>query len=301
MSGSRLILNADDFGLTRGINRAVAELYTAGALSSATLMANGPAFEDAVGIARSHPGLGVGCHVVLTDGVPLSKPSDVSSLLGADGRSFRPSLAGFLLAVLSGRVREEEIALEAAAQVQRLQASGIAVTHLDTHKHTHILLGVARPLLSVAERAGVGAVRNPFEQNWSLAVSHSDPKRRLQVWLMARLRRQFEALPQIQSGAVQTTDGTVGISATGRLDEASLRAMIVAMPPGVWEIVCHPGYNDADLDLVTTRLRGTRDVEREALLAAFGQEAENLQLPRPDLIHYGNLGPEYGSIGAHPR
>ena len=301
MAGSRLILNADDFGLTRGVNRAVAELYVAGALSSATLMANGAAFGDAVAIALAHPGLGIGCHVVLTDGVPLSRPKDIPSLLGPDGQSFRPSLAGFLLAVLAGRVREDEMALEAAAQVQRLQEAGIAVTHLDTHKHTHILPGVARPLLAVAERAGIGAVRNPFEQNWSLAVSHSDPVRRLQVQLMAQLRKRFKALPQIQSGAVQTTDGTVGISATGRLDEPSLRALMAAMPEGVWETVCHPGYSDTDLDTVRTRLRGTRDVEREALLAVFGQEAPNPQLPRPELIHYRNLSPAYGSIGAHAR
>src|ERR1700729_307855 len=70
----RLILNADDFGLTAGINRAIGELHAAGALTSATLMANGPAFDDAVRVASAHPTLGVGCHVVLTDGAPVSPP-----------------------------------------------------------------------------------------------------------------------------------------------------------------------------------------------------------------------------------
>src|SRR5580658_4026345 len=97
---TRLIINADDFGLTRGINRAIAELHSAGALTSATLMANAPAFDDAITIAHSLPTLGVGCHIVLTDCTPLSHPQQVPSLLGADGKNFRPSLIDFLFAVI---------------------------------------------------------------------------------------------------------------------------------------------------------------------------------------------------------
>ena len=92
---ARLILNADDFGLTRGINRAIGELHANGAVTSATLMANGPAFDDAVAIALKRPTLGVGCHVVLTDGIPVSHPSDIPSLLGSDGKTFRSSLPDF--------------------------------------------------------------------------------------------------------------------------------------------------------------------------------------------------------------
>jgi predicted glycoside hydrolase/deacetylase ChbG (UPF0249 family) len=88
---SRLIINADDFGLTSGINRSIAELNRAGVLTSATLMATGPAFEDAIAIARSLPSLGIGCHIVLTDGVPASLPETIPSLLGPDGKTFRPS------------------------------------------------------------------------------------------------------------------------------------------------------------------------------------------------------------------
>src|SRR5207253_7684606 len=113
---ARLIINADDFGLTQGINRAVAELHDAGALTSATLMASGPAFEDAVEVARSRPNLGVGCHIVLTDGVPVSPPESIPTLLGPDRRSFRPSLCEFVQAVLLGRVREADLAREMLAQ-----------------------------------------------------------------------------------------------------------------------------------------------------------------------------------------
>jgi chitin disaccharide deacetylase len=284
---TRLIINADDFGLTPGINRAVAELHAAGAVTSATLMAGGTAFEHAVSVSHAHPSLGVGCHVLLTDGVPVSDARSIPTLLGKGGRSFRPKLSEFLLAVLSGRVRGEEIEREALAQIERLQRAGIALTHLDTHKHTHMLPGVSRPLLAAAERAGVPAVRNPFEKHWSLEVSHSPMLRYLQVQLSRSLRKRFAALPQIRSGRINTTDGTVGISATGNLDAENLQKILEAMPEGTWELVCHPGYNDSDLDSVTTRLRGTREVEYRALLKAFsGQPKHSLPIK---LVNYGSL------------
>src|SRR5450755_4685798 len=141
---ARLILNADDFGLTRGINRAIAELHSAGALTSATLMANGPAFDDAVAIAHAHPTLGVGCHIVLTDGVPLAPPEHIPGLLGPNARTLRPSLADFVQALLRGKIKSAEIELEALFQIHRLQRAGIKITHLDTHKHTHIFPVVAQ-------------------------------------------------------------------------------------------------------------------------------------------------------------
>jgi hopanoid biosynthesis associated protein HpnK len=282
---TRLIINADDFGLTPGINRAILELHQAGVLTSATLMANGPAFDDAIAIAHTNPALGVGCHVVLTDGIPLSPPQSIPTLLGPDGKNFRPTLSSFLIAALRGRISAEEIAREALAQIQRIQQAGLEVTHLDTHKHTHILPSVARPLLAVAEENGIGAIRNPFEEPWSLSLGKGGWIRGLQVRLLHSLLKRFEALPQIRSGRILTTNGTIGISATGRLDASTLRAMLDTMPEGLWELVCHPGYNDRDLNAVTTRLRATREIERTALLTS------SLHLSSFELIHYGKLKP----------
>jgi chitin disaccharide deacetylase len=286
---ARLIINADDFGLTRGINRAIAELHQANALTSATLMATGPAFDDAVAVAHANPTLGVGCHVVLTDGVPVCDPQSIPTLLGEDGKSFRPSLVDFIQVLLRGRIREEEIEREALAQVQKLQRAGIHITHFDTHKHTHLFPAVARPLLRVAECASVGAVRNPFEQRWSLALGHGNRLRRLQVKLLGRLKTQFERQPQIRDARVLTTDGTIGISATGHLDAGTLRQILEALPAeGSFELVCHPGYNDGELDRVTTRLRTHRDIERLALLSELPLLSLHPNAPR--LIHYGELG-----------
>lgn len=291
----RLIVNADDFGLTRGINRAIAELHDAGALTSATLMANGPALDDAVFIAHARPSLGVGCHVVLTDGIPVSPPHEIPSLLDPTSPTprFRPSLLQFHLAVFRGRIQPADIAREAAAQIARLQSAGLRVTHLDTHKHTHMLPSVARVLLDVAERSGIGAVRNPYEPDWATRISHTSATRRFQIRLLNRLHDRFLALPQLRGGSVHTTGGTLGVSATGTLDQPMLEALLQHAPEGTWELVTHPGYNDRDLDAVTTRLRSTREVEYHALLAAFANSSSHSRNPSSlQLIHYGELPPQ---------
>jgi predicted glycoside hydrolase/deacetylase ChbG (UPF0249 family) len=293
---NRLIINADDFGLTRGVNRAIAELHEAKAITSATLMATGPAFEDAVATAHAHPGLGVGCHIVLTDGVPVSPPQSIPTLIGADGRSFRPKLLDFVQTALRGGISEDEIEREALAQLQKIQRAGISVTHFDTHKHTHLFPIVARPLLRLAERSGIRAIRSPFEQPWSLALGHGGGLRRFQVKLLSYFRARFADISQIRDARVLTTDGTIGISATGHLDAPTLREILNALPgEGTFELCCHPGYNDDDLDRVVTRLRGHRDVERLALLAEVPQFS--LHPNAFQLIHYGELGAAVSVVG----
>jgi chitin disaccharide deacetylase len=285
---ARLILNADDFGLTPGINRAIGELNSAGVLTSTTLMANGPAFEDAVAVAHAHPTLGVGCHIVLTDGIPVAPPETIPSLLGPDRKSFRPSLADFIQALLRGKIKSAEIELEALFQIHKLQRSGIAITHLDTHKHTHLFPVVARRLLALADSNRIHAIRNPFEPDWSRALNQGSPARRLAIKIITGLRPRFEASLHLHQVRVLTTDGTVAISATGQLNATTLAQTLAALPStGTYELCCHPGYNNGDLDRVTTRLRAQRDVEREALLTEIPRILA--QTNAPSLIHYGDL------------
>ncbi|MGC9197484.1 MAG: ChbG/HpnK family deacetylase [Acidobacteriaceae bacterium] len=278
---ARLILNADDFGLTNGINRAVAELHQAGVLTSATLMANGPAFQDAVRIALDHPSLGVGCHIVLTDGVPVSPPEAIPTLLSADGRTFRPKLTQFIRDLLLGRIRESEIQCEALAQVRKIQHSGIRITHLDTHKHTHVFPPVTRALLQVMQVTSVAALRNPFEPDHTRAYARL--KRRLQISLLNEFQNGFHRIipPSL------TTNGTFGISATGSLNAEELSELFRHIPgQGTFELLCHPGYNDQDLDAIPTRLREHRQTERRALLREV--PAMLLHPQSPQLIHYGD-------------
>lgn len=281
----RLIINADDFGLTPGINRAIIELHHAGTVSSATLMATGPAFADAVTLALVNPTLGVGCHILLVDGTPVSPPETIPTLLGPDRQHFHPSLSTFARDLILGRIDETEIEREALAQIQKLQRSGVDVTHLDTHKHTHIFPKVARPLLRLVNQTSITSIRNPFEPA-PLCVSLDPPFiRRAQLAALNRFQPAFDRL----AAHTLTTDGTLGIAATGNLTAPTLQRLLASLPQdGTYELCCHPGYNDADLARIPTRLRASRDVERQAFLAVAPQI---LSLPNaPQLIHYGNLG-----------
>ena len=295
---TRLIVNADDLGVTRGVNRAVGELYRAGVLTSATLMASGAEFEDAVAMAHAHPGLGVGCHVVLTDGVPLSPPETIPSLLGrsvSGPARLRSSLSQFAGAALLGQLDEAEMEREAEMQITRVLDAGIRPTHLDTHKHTHLFPFVLRAVLRAAERLGVPAIRNPFEPRWAMRQGHGDLLRRLQMRTLDGFQRMFFGQPALLDGTVQTTDGAIGISATGELDRATLESMLAVLPVGTWELVCHPGYDDADLGRVRTRLRAERDVERQALLAVIPALRANAGL---HLISFADLATARDLSGA---
>jgi chitin disaccharide deacetylase len=266
----RLIINADDFGLTAGVNRAIVEAHEKGVVSSATLMANGPAFAQAVSLAQSTPRLGVGCHVVLVDGAPLLPQTQVHSLLDRSGNSigdprFREGISKFGALAMLGRLAADEIEAEATAQIRKLQASGIPVTHLDSHKHTHLFPRVLRPLLRAAKSCGVRAIRNPFEriQGSQLAASPNLWRRWTEVGVLRSLARQFREA--VQQAGITTPDGTLAIVATGALNGRLLRLMVENLPEGTWELVCHPGYNDADLQGIRTRLRESREQELRIL------------------------------------
>lgn len=260
---NRLIVNADDFGLTFGVNQSIRHLREVGALSSATLMAVADHTSAAAGMAVLRPELGVGCHVVLVDGTPASPAKTLDELVLASG-AFRPTLGKFVLDLTRGSIPEIEIEVEAIAQIQRLQALGVRVSHVDTHKHTHMFPGVLRPLLRAAAACGVRAIRNPFEPEWaSSATRHAPFPRRVQVSVLRSLQETFLRL--VKEAGFVTTDGSIGVLATGTLDAATLRSLLEAMPTGTWELVCHPGYLDQALGRVTTRLKESRQVEHAAL------------------------------------
>jgi predicted glycoside hydrolase/deacetylase ChbG (UPF0249 family) len=289
-------VNADDFGLTSGVNRAIALASREGILTSASLMANSRAITEAVGIAKSSPELRTGCHIVLIDGEPLT--CELATLTHGAGR-FRTRLKDFASAAVRNQLSTDEIQREAEAQIRKLQVQGITVTHVDSHKHTHIFPQVLRPVLRAAKACGVFAVRNPFEP-WG-----SRPPglvRRIPA-LWGRVagvacfhvfERAFRRM--IEEEGMRTTDGTLGIAVTGLLDQKILSAMLERLPEGTWELVSHPGYSDGDLAAAGTRLTRSREIELAALTSA---ETKSLIAQRGiDLISYAGLKSTTPQAGA---
>ena len=293
----RLIINADDFGLTAGVNRAIAEACQRGLVTSTTLMANAQAFDDAVALASSLagtlPSFSVGCHIVLLDGRPLLPPERVSTLLApttGNGSRFRNSFGDLLLAELRGKLEPEQVQAEAAAQFQRLQRAGIQPSHFDSHKHAHMLPQVLRPLLRAARDCGVPAVRNPFGQVWPLPLG--ELMRRVRLWnrlaalnVLRNFAAKFRAT--VEAHGLRTTDGSVAVLVTGALDLKLFARMMERLPEGTWEFVCHPGYNDAELDGIRTRLRQSRQQELQLLTSPEAREA--LECRGIQLISYREL------------
>lgn len=283
----RLIINADDFGLTSGVNQAIKEASRACAITSATLMANSQAFAEAVQLAKNLPRLGTGCHIVLIDGEPVSR--NLHSLTSG-GSGFTSSLKDFALAAIGKKLSQEEIQREAEAQIRKIQSAGIAVTHVDTHKHTHIFPHVLQPVLKAAKFCGIQAIRNPFEpfRAWPLGVITGRPslwKRLLEVALLQKFSSAFRQA--IAEEGMISTDGIAGVIATGGLDQSLLTATINTLPDGTWELVCHPGYVDEALGKAGTRLLGSRQTELEALRSQQTREA--LARRRVELISYADL------------
>ena len=265
----RLIINADDFGFTSGVNRAIIEAHTRGIVTSSTLMANGPAFAQAVQLAKTVPALSVGCHVVLIDGEPVLPAERLPSLTtGTSAPRFRDGLKTFAARSIAGRIHSDEIAAEAAEQIRKIQSAGITLSHFDTHKHTHLFQKVLEPLLGAAAACGVRAVRNPFGPRFPLRSSRLLARPNLWTrWAEVRVLRRFagEFRKAVNRQGFVTTDGTLGIEVTGALDETLFHAIARSIPQGTWEFVCHPGYNDADLQAARTRLRQSREEELRVL------------------------------------
>lgn len=251
------------------------------------------ATDAAIALAQATPALGVGCHVVLVDGEPALPAAQISTLIDAKTGGFRVSLAGFLCRLLTGRIRSEDIEAEARAQIQELQSHGLRITHIDAHKHTHMFPTVLRAVLRAARACGIRAVRNPFEPAWAVrAAAGAAWARAAEVTVLRWLKPACGKI--IAQEGFATTDGTIAMVGTGVLNAAMVRRLLTNLPEGTWELVTHPGYNDADLARVRTRLRGSREIEREALMAIR-------EFPEVELISFADLAPPATLAGVSSR
>jgi hopanoid biosynthesis associated protein HpnK len=264
----QLILNADDFGMTLGVNEGIIRAHREGILTSATLMANGEAFDDAVERARANKELGVGCHLVLVGGKCVATKGSVASLVDAGG-NLPDSLPLFVAKISSGIIRTEEIERELRAQIGRVRAAGIEPTHLDTHKHTHAHPRVMEALGKVAKECGIVRVRKPIENlrdSWetSQAGGQGVSMQILAAGAVRAIAPQFAAISRRYG--LLSPDHFLGLAMTGQLSPSVLRGVIGTVVDGTTEIMLHPGICDADLARSGSRLQKQREDELQGLL-----------------------------------
>ncbi|MCZ7635194.1 MAG: hopanoid biosynthesis-associated protein HpnK [Verrucomicrobia bacterium] len=253
----RLIVNADDFGRSSDINAAVLEAHRTGILTSASLMVNEPAAAEAIALARAHPSLGVGLHLVLVAGRAALPPDQIPDLVNARGVFPDDAVrVGFRLFFL--RRLRDQLEREIAAQFRAFAATGLALDHVNGHLNLHLHPTVFSRLHAGApgpEPAPLRWTRDPFWLNarlargrWGYRVSHAVIFRTLTAWARPRLRR---------AGA-RHTERVFGLLQNGQVDEPFLAALIERLPPGDSEVYAHPslsGFLHEFEALVSPRIR----------------------------------------------
>jgi hopanoid biosynthesis associated protein HpnK len=290
----KLIVNADDFGLTEGVNRAIIDGHRNGILTSATLMANGAAFDSAVAAGLAAPSLGIGVHLNLTQGPPVSSVSSVSSIVTSEG-SFYPSSGILARRILMGQVRPRDIETELRRQIEKIASAGICITHLDSHKHIHLLPAIFNVVIRLAGEFGIDCVRCPVEPAISaLGQLRSACGSRLGMAKQYFLGRALTTLAACQAHKLANaglcrTKHFYGLSQTGFLDATILEQILQDLPEGTSEMMCHPGYVDRALEGTRTRLRAQRETELAALTnPGIRRIVDKLKI---ELISYGMLSP----------
>jgi chitin disaccharide deacetylase len=263
-----LIVNADDFGYTAGINAGILRAFQDGILTSTTIMASGPAFDDAVALVRANPSMDVGVHLVLVGGKAVAPSAEIPSLAKANG-DLPDSLLELVGKLSGGLIQTEDIEREFRAQIERVMAAGISPSHLDTHKHTHVHPIVMEALFRIAREFGILRVRRPFEEAQT-ASKFSGPNGGLtQRFLVAAASIAAPAFRRgLKSYNLLAPDHFFGARMTGSMSSAALRHVIENLPDGTSEIMCHPGVCDAELERSSTRLKQERQLELDALLDA---------------------------------
>jgi predicted glycoside hydrolase/deacetylase ChbG (UPF0249 family) len=279
-AGNRLIVNADDFGLSPGVNAGIILAYRRGLLTSASLMANGPAFRQAAVLAAESPGLGVGVHLNLARGRPLSPPGEIPDLVDGDGR-----LRGFRLR-RHPRPFLEQAEREYRRQFEAVIAAGIRPTHIDFEKHHAWRAPLYGLACRLAREYGVAAARNLREAVvWSFQSLGWPGWRRL---LMAAGLRAGTGLFGGGRAGLAVPDRLLGQWRIGAMDEAAWLRLLRRVPPGVSEVMTHPGLPEAPPeDIGPSWLGREREGELAALLSEKVRRAAAAAGVR--LINYRNL------------
>ena len=235
----KLIVTADDFGMSIAVNEGIEASHRDGILSATSLMTGGEAFADAVERAKRLPKLGVGLHIHLVDSRPVLPPEKIPLLVGPDGSfSNNPERFGFNL-FFSSEMRKQADA-EIAAQFERFAATGLVMDHVNGHHHFHMHPVVTDAIAKYAPRYGSPPVRfpvEPFGPSWRAGADK--PVQRFFNWtfyaaLTRRMRRKITA------AGLALNDQVFGVSDTGAMTERRILSYLDHLPDGVTELYAHP-------------------------------------------------------------
>ena len=227
----RVIVTADDFGISTPVNEAIEDAYRHGILTTTCLMVGAPAADDAVRRAKQIPQMGVGLHIVIVCGRPILAASQVPDLVDASGsfdtNLFRAGVRYFFLP----HVRRQ-LAREIRAQFEAFKKTGLSLDHVNAHNHLHIHPTVFSMILRIGKDYGLRAIRIPFEPPPpQCKVSMAEHFVGMWISLMRRRAARYE---------IRVNDRMYGLRDTGRMNLERLKPILESLPDGVSEVVCHP-------------------------------------------------------------
>ena len=242
-----IILNADDFGLSSGANRAIIRAWQDGILTSASLMVGGQAFEEAVELAKENPGLQVGLHLTLVQGRAVAAHPGFPAIADREGNFTNDPVHGgmryFFLKPLSKQLRRE-----IEAQIERFLATGIPLSHIDGHLNIHMHPVVFDILAELMPRFGVTSFRLSRER---LGAELKLSRRRLvgkavDAFIFAQLANRCR--PALDRLGIAYAGEVKGLLNSGSMTEDYLLGALDGLGEGVTEIYFHPGcHPDAEL------------------------------------------------------
>jgi hopanoid biosynthesis associated protein HpnK len=232
----RLVVTADDFGLSIEVNEAVECAHRDGILTAASLMVAAPAAADAVARARRMPRLGVGLHLALVEALPALPPALIPALTGRDGH-FRADMARYGAQLFFNPNARRQLTAEIAAQFAAFRATGLVLDHIDAHKHFHLHPTIAGEIIKQSRHHGALFVRVPRESTRVLAAVEA-----LQLNLEATIAAPFAALvaARLRHAGFRLADQVFGLAWSGAMTRARLLGLLAHLPDGLSEIYTHP-------------------------------------------------------------
>lgn len=231
MNYKKLIVNADDFGLTDEMNMGIIKAFRKGIVTSVSIVPNGQAFDGAIKLVKENKNLDIGVHLCLTEEYPLLSKNTIPTLTDPDGRFYR-NWKILLLKLYFRKINLSEIEKEFDAQINKVIDAGIYPSHIDSHQHVHVLPRVYNIVIKLAKKYKIGYIRYPKE-NLSFGY-HSLKKYMLLIPLIFIKRKN-------KDNSIIHSDHFLGISTSGKLTFCNLIKFLKSLKPGITEIVCHPG------------------------------------------------------------
>lgn len=237
MTKKKLLVTADDFGLTNGINNGIIDAFKKGIVTRASLMANGEAFEHAVSLAKRNLDLKVGVHLTLIEEIPLNLPHRIKSLMDSD-RTMIKNYKEFLARYLLHKINFDEVYMELESQIKKVLNADIKINHMDSHQHLHMFPPIFKITLELAKKYQIKKIRL-FKHD----INSIRCLKELTLNLLAKLNTRNSV-----NGTFDSSDIFWGLKVSGNLTEIALLSFLDKIKYGSTELMCHPGYSDNDFN-----------------------------------------------------